>query len=86
MSDTTAIPDHFICPISLEIMEDPVICADGMTYERKEIRRWFLHHTTSPKTNQQLSNLTLIPNYAIKSGIDKYLNGTGAKCKPKKVH
>ena len=69
MSDATFA---FICPISLEIMEDPVICADGMTYERKEISNWLEHHNTSPKTNEPLSDLTLIPNNAIKSVIDNY--------------
>ena len=31
------IPDEFKCPITTEIMKDPVIAADGITYERKSI-------------------------------------------------
>ena len=31
---------RFECPLSLEIMEDPVIAEDGITYEREEIERW----------------------------------------------
>lgn len=61
--------DPFTCPISFEIMKDPVICADGITYERREISRWLQKHDTSPKTNLVLANKILIPNYAIKSAI-----------------
>jgi hypothetical protein len=74
-NSTSSIPDHFICPISLEIMEDPVICSDGNTYERREIMRWLISHDTSPKTNMILANKNLIANYAIKSGISKFLAG-----------
>ena len=31
---------RFECPLSLDIMEDPVIAEDGRTYEREEIERW----------------------------------------------
>lgn len=78
-SKAVAIPDHFICPISLEIMQDPVICSDGNTYERTEITRWLQSHDTSPKTNIELKNKNLITNYAIKSGIEKFLTTTGMK-------
>lgn len=72
MSTNNSVPDHFICPISLEIMQDPVICSDGNTYEREEIARWFINHDTSPKTNLPLANKNLIPNHAIKAGILKH--------------
>jgi SUMO ligase MMS21 Smc5/6 complex component len=32
--------DEIICPITLKIMEDPVIAADGHTYERSAIQEW----------------------------------------------
>lgn len=31
------IPDEYTCPISTEPMEDPVMAADGHSYERREI-------------------------------------------------
>lgn len=82
--ESTAVPDHFICPISLEMMQDPVICSDGNTYERREITRWLQTHDTSPKTNIELTNKILITNYAIKSGIEKFLSTTGMK-RPKPI-
>lgn len=35
------IPDEFLCPISTQIMSDPVLAEDGETYERIEIERYF---------------------------------------------
>ena len=31
-----------ICPITHEVMEDPVVCADGHSYERAAITQWLL--------------------------------------------
>ena len=42
---------RFECPLSLEIMEDPVIAEDGITYEREEIERWI---STPRKASPQL--------------------------------
>ncbi|GAA0161835.1 ubiquitin-protein ligase [Lithospermum erythrorhizon] len=60
------IPHEFLCPITLEIMTDPVIVATGQTYERESIQKWFNSgHHTCPKTGQTLSHLTLAPNFAL---------------------
>lgn len=54
-------------------MTDPVICADGHTYERVAIEQWFQQRSTSPLTNQELCSLELVPNYALKHVIEKTL-------------
>ena len=43
-------PDPFICPIMQagQPVQDPVIAADGRTYERSGIERWLANNTTSP--------------------------------------
>ncbi|XP_074587811.1 E3 ubiquitin-protein ligase PUB23-like [Curcuma longa] len=56
------IPPFFLCPISLEIMEDPVTVATGVSYDRRSISRWLAEHDTCPVTNQRLTDLTLTPN------------------------
>ena len=66
-------PSDFLCAISLEIMKDPVIAADGHSYERANIERWFQHHNTSPKTGAQLSSTALIPNHTLKSVIEEWV-------------
>jgi len=34
------IPEEYICPVTQDIMVDPVIAQDGHTYERKNITEW----------------------------------------------
>ncbi|WVZ78398.1 hypothetical protein U9M48_026112 [Paspalum notatum var. saurae] len=64
------IPNEFLCPISLEIMTDPVIIASGRTYERRTIQKWLdAGQRTCPKTQQPLSHLSLAPNFALKNLI-----------------
>uniref|UniRef100_A0A7S2DZP0 U-box domain-containing protein n=1 Tax=Helicotheca tamesis TaxID=374047 RepID=A0A7S2DZP0_9STRA len=62
--------DVFLCPITRELMEDPVICADGHTYERYAIEMWLRTNSRSPKTNQPLSSTQLIPNHALRNTIE----------------
>jgi hypothetical protein len=39
LQERFSIPDNFLCPISREVMDDPVITCDGFTFERNEIER-----------------------------------------------
>ncbi|KAJ6796812.1 U-box domain-containing protein 10-like [Iris pallida] len=71
--DPLLIPEDFRCPISLELMRDPVIVSTGQTYERSFIQRWIdCGHRTCPKTQQKLQNLTLTPNYVLRSLINQW--------------
>ncbi|KAJ0726065.1 putative adaptor protein Cbl domain superfamily [Helianthus annuus] len=64
------VPHEFLCPISLEIMTDPVIIATGQTYERENIQKWLnSNHRTCPKTGETLSHLALAPNFALRNLI-----------------
>lgn len=65
--------DAFVCPITREYMKDPVICLDGHTYERDAIEEWLKSHSRSPKTNQPLASLRLIPNHALRASIETIL-------------
>ena len=58
-----------MCPFCAELMRDLVVAADGYTYEREINDEWLSKNDTSPKTNQELSNKTLVPNIAIKALI-----------------
>ena len=64
---------HLICPITQEIMVDPVIAADGISYERKEITQWLASKNTSPKTNLPLEHKALISNLTLKQQIDELM-------------
>ncbi|PPR96357.1 hypothetical protein GOBAR_AA24313 [Gossypium barbadense] len=61
--DLPEIPSVFICPISLEPMQDPVTLCTGQTYERSNILKWFnLGHYTCPTTMQELWDDSVTPN------------------------
>jgi hypothetical protein len=66
------VPDEFLCPITLEIMTDPVVIASGNTFERDVISEWLENHDTDPITNAELENKKLIPNIALKKQITDY--------------
>ncbi|KAJ0752298.1 putative U box domain, Zinc finger, RING/FYVE/PHD-type [Helianthus annuus] len=61
--DEPEVPSVFICPISLEPMQDPVTLCTGQTYERSNILKWFnLGHFTCPTTMQELWDDSVTPN------------------------
>lgn len=67
------LPHELLCPISGEIMEDPVKTSDGFTYDRKNIERWFHRNSTSPLTNVVLTDLDLQPDFPIKERIVRFV-------------
>ncbi|KAC9488815.1 hypothetical protein E3N88_45744 [Mikania micrantha] len=71
-------PEELRCPISLQIMYDPVIIASGQTYERICIEKWFQNgHNTCPKTHQTLDDLGLTPNYCVKGLVASWCEQNG---------
>ncbi|KAK1405630.1 RING-type E3 ubiquitin transferase [Heracleum sosnowskyi] len=64
--DTIEVPNVFICPISLEPMQDPVTLCTGQTYDRSNIWKWFsLGHLTCPTTMQELWDDVITPNVTL---------------------
>jgi hypothetical protein len=70
----------FQCPITGEIMDDPVITvADGHCYERQAIEEWFRRgHRTSPLTGLPLSTLAVVPNISLRNAIEEHLAESAA--------
>lgn len=70
------IPSYFLCPISLQIMRDPVTLPTGITYDRRSIERWLLasgNHKTCPVTNQPLlTDYDLTPNHTLRRLIQAW--------------
>ncbi|CAI5474159.1 unnamed protein product [Closterium sp. Yama58-4] len=61
--------EQFLCPISKEVMRDPVVAADGFTYEREHMERWMATCTLSPATGQPLAHSSLTPNNVLRNLI-----------------
>lgn len=67
------IPHYFRCPISLELMRDPVTVCTGQTYDRSSIEAWVATgNITCPVTRVPLSDFTLIPNHNLRRLIQDW--------------
>ena len=67
---TIFVPDDFYCPITGELMDDPVSDNEGHTYERSAITKWLSKNNTSPMTRNGLYMNNLKPNISLKKSID----------------
>ena len=67
------VPPQYLCPITGEVMEDPVTTADGHAYERAAIAQWLQAHDTSPVTNAQLPHRNLAPAHALRQLIEEFV-------------
>uniref|UniRef100_M4ERU4 RING-type E3 ubiquitin transferase n=1 Tax=Brassica campestris TaxID=3711 RepID=M4ERU4_BRACM len=78
--------DDLRCPISLEIMNDPVVLETGHTYDRSSIAKWFsAGNITCPKTGKNLVSTVLVGNVSVKQLIQSYFKQeTDNKSKKKK--
>ncbi|KAJ4898184.1 plant U-box 24 [Raphanus sativus] len=67
------IPSYFICPISLDIMKDPVIAVSGITYDRESIFKWLEEVSSCPVTKQPIpSDSDLTPNHTLRRLIQHW--------------
>jgi len=68
----TPHPPSFYCPISRQCMRDPVVLADGHTYERRHIEHWLESNHTSPVSGARLPQTMVLPNHALRNAIEEY--------------
>ncbi|KAL2939731.1 U-box domain-containing protein 1 [Bienertia sinuspersici] len=69
----TEVPNEFRCPLSEEIMREPVVVATGHSYDQDSISKWIVSgRTTCPKSGWKLTHMALIPNYNLKSLIHQW--------------
>lgn len=67
------IPYHFRCPISLDLIRDPVTLSTGQTYDRPSIESWFATgNSTCPVTRAPLTDFSLIPNHTLRRLIQDW--------------
>ncbi|KAG6517130.1 hypothetical protein ZIOFF_020510 [Zingiber officinale] len=82
--DSGEVPHHFICPISLQIMKDPVTTVTGITYDRASIERWLLvdRKPICPVTQQPLPDdqALLTPNHTLRRLIQSWFDAADDRC------
>merc|ERR1719456_1375774 len=67
------VPRDYLCPITQDVMIDPVMAADGKTYERVAIAEWLRTHRRSPMTNAPLNSTELHPQPGLKQQIADFI-------------
>jgi hypothetical protein len=83
VDEVPELPASFSCPISQEVMRDPVTLSDGHSYERRAIERWLLSgHSTSPMTGALLQDTTVVPNHALRNSILEHFQQRGHTLPP----
>ncbi|XP_062167970.1 E3 ubiquitin-protein ligase PUB23-like [Alnus glutinosa] len=73
--DEIDVPRFFLCPISLELMKDPVTLPTGITYDRESIEKWLFSgkNNTCPLTKQALAaDCDLTPNHTLRRLIQSW--------------
>lgn len=65
---SSKVPLYFRCPISLDLMKEPVILPSGYTYDKKSLKG----QKECPMTRQPFSEGDIIQNRALKDAIDDW--------------
>ncbi|OAY65832.1 U-box domain-containing protein 19-like [Ananas comosus] len=79
--DTSSLnPQTLVCPISLEIMKDPVTISTGHTYDRVAIKKWIKSGScTCPITGEKLTNVDFVPNSSLRRVIEQFYSNKGVE-------
>ena len=67
------IPFTFICPLTKNIMKEPVITKYGSNYEKNAIENYLKENKKDPLTGNPLSLNMLKPNLKLKLAIEDYI-------------
>ena len=83
----SSLPSEYACPITGDIMHDPVVAADGVTYERTAIETWMVKgNLISPMTKQEFLPYQLpYSNMNLKKLIADWLEENGVEEETPKV-
>lgn len=82
----SSIPQAFICPLTLNVMMDPVVDDDGNTYERSAIVEWLARNGTSPVTRNPLQKNHLAPNRALRELIFAHMGSEWSRNAQEELH
>ena len=72
-TEEVAVPAQFVCPISLDLMRDPVTVPTGITYDRESVEGWLARGSARcPVTGRPLRLADLVPNHATRRMIQDW--------------
>ena len=62
----------FVCPLTCDIMDDPVVLSDGVSYERRAAAEWCAACSRSPVTGEALVGGVVVPNTVLRAAIQRW--------------
>lgn len=71
--ETKPIPRSFICPLTMEAMVDPVMDAEGNSFERAALLQWLSYYRVSPISRQPLNANLVVPNFSLREIIHEVM-------------
>lgn len=74
---TVPVPEEFICPLTLDVMSEPLLSREGHNYEREAIMNWVADHGTSPLTRETMRPSQLVRNRTLEARIRVFLQQHG---------
>ena len=74
-------PEELCCPITLSLLEDPVVLVgDGHVYSRAAIEDWLRRgNTTSPMSGEALDSTRLVPCHMAYSIVVRWCEANGVR-------
>lgn len=78
-SENGAPPEVFVCPISREVMRDPVVLVEtGQIYDKVSIHEWFQRgRNTCPLTGKRLISQRLTQLHTLRMAIEEWASRNG---------
>nr|XP_008346216.2 U-box domain-containing protein 9-like isoform X1 [Malus domestica] len=87
LKDVLSCPEEFRCPLSKELMRDPVIVSTGETYDRAFIEKGLkAGNRICPRTQQVLTHTVLTPNHLVREMISQWCKNRGIELSDPVLH
>jgi U-box domain len=67
------IPDQYICPITMEVMKQPVQSIYGHNFEHNAIEKWLRNYSCCPLTRRPLTNSDIKSNGVLLGEIVQWI-------------
>lgn len=75
------VPKEFECPVTYELMRDPLVASDGHTYDAASLKRWFSENKDNDYVKSPITLVPLMPyafrNIKLNQAIQEWVKGHG---------
>jgi len=76
----TEAPDEFMCPLTLDVMVNPIVTKYGQSFERNAILEWLrMGHDVCPLSRRPLQLQDLVTNHGLRMKIEEWRRENGVE-------